>query len=248
MVDEKTGDGLITAVNEKQTSVVHFDFSFLRDERYLNSSKREEIDKLNLRELFKSEAEKAAQDLEIKQPLEIVVEIPSDSGEELNYVIESLGIGARTLPENKVLFQLDPANLHLVESLNKWQRRQIAHELNHVARGISDQTLLDALVFEGLATVYEENWGGEYLETPWGNTLKGESLKEEWQRIQKGLNLPFSNYQDWFYGENPDKPMWPGYALGKAIVKAYIGLHPDIPMKELVRKPSREILEQSKFA
>ena len=186
-------------------------------------------------------------DLEITQPLEIVVEIPSDSGEELNYVIESLGIGARTLSDRKILFQFDPANPHLLESLGKWRRRQIAHEINHTARYEQQETLLDALIFEGLAVNYEENWGGEHQDTPWGHALEPDQLKEEWQKAQKELNSPDYSHFVWFFGENQEHPNWTGYTLGTAIVKKYLELHPGEPMKELVKKPSQEILEQSKF-
>lgn len=244
MVDESSADKpiLTSKGSERKAPFGVFNFTFLDSPAYQNSAVRGEINQLDLPDFFIAEAEKVVKDLEIKKPLTITVGIPFE--DEDNYIIPLLGIGARTISDHEVIFQLDPDHQDIVTNISKWQTRQIAHELNHVARGISDQTLLDALVFEGLATVYEESWGGEYLETPWGNTLRGESLKEEWQRIQKGLNLPFSNYQDWFYGENPDNPTWPGYALGKAIVKAYIGLHPDIPMKELVRKQSREILSE----
>ena len=246
MPGEKSDKEPITATDEKQTSLGIFRFSYLADDRYLNSPAREEIDKLSLPELFVSEAEKAAQDLEIKQSLEIVIEIPS--ADEANFVIPTLGIGARTLSDKKVLFQLDLANPHILESLVKWQSRQIAHEFNHLARWeMQGKTLLDALIFEGLAVNYEENWGGEIQETPWGHALEPQQLKIEWQKAQKELNSPNYDYEGWFFGTNKTHPNWTGYASGTAIVKKYLDFHPDEPMKELVKKPSQEILEQSNF-
>lgn len=241
MPDEKTGNALIAETNEIQTSVGIFRFPYHKDPRYLTSPKREAIDKLNLRELFESEAKKVVKDLGITQSLEIVVEISSD-------VIENLGIAGRTSSEKEVVFQLDPSNSHVLESLVKWQKRQIAHEFNHLARWEMQEALLDALIFEGLAVNYEENWGGEYQETPWGHVLEPDQLKDEWQKAQKELNSPYYDYEGWFFGTNKTHPGWTGYTLGTAIVKKYLELHPDEPMKEIVKKPSQEILEQSKFA
>lgn len=107
--------------------------------------------------------------------------------------------------------------------------------------------MLNALIFEGLATNYEENWNNQKQETPWGHALTPDQLKAEWQKAKTELDSTNFDYSAWFFGKDDTHPSWTRYALGAAIVKAYLDLHPDKPMKELVRKPSKEILRESKF-
>lgn len=237
MPDEKT---------EIQAIPGNFHFDYLSDERYLTSPSREAIEQLNLPELFITEAEKATRDLGIEAPVPIMVMIPTSQDD--NYIIESLGIGAFTKHADKIIFQFDPSHPKIVESLQQWQDRQIAHEINHWARGdfYGEITLLNALIFEGLATNYEEGWGGANQETPWGHALDTEQLKTEWQKAKSELNSTNFDYSAWFFGTG-DHPHWTGYTLGTAIVRKYRQLHPNEPMREIIKKPSLEILEQSRF-
>lgn len=242
MTDEKTNNDFSRGGSERKTPFANFNFTYLDSPLYQNSQSREAIERLSLPELFIGTVEKAGKDLGVTTPVSVtVLALPTETGK---FIIPSLGIGARTISDKEVIFQFDPDHPKVVESLNKWQKRQIAHEFNHVVRGISDETLLDALVFEGLATVYEENWGGERLETEWGHALQQDQLKAEWQKAQKELDSTDYDYHGWFFGTNKSHPKWTGYALGTAIVQNYLRLHPDIPMRELVRKPSKEFLEK----
>jgi hypothetical protein len=229
------------------TSFGSFNFAFLDSPTYQNSPARAEIDKLNLPDLFVRTAEKAVKELAIDKPVSVTVMIPSPEDE--SFIIPSLGIGAYTFYNDKIVFQFDPAHPDIVANLKKWQGGQIGHELNHWARGdfYGEETLLNALIFEGLATVYEESWGGEKIQTPWGHALTPEQLKAEWQKAKTELDSTDFDYQDWFFGKSEGHPNWTGYTLGTAIVKAYLYLHPNTSMKELVRKPSTEILRESKF-
>ncbi len=240
---------------ETKTPQDNFDFSYQDSPIYLNSSARGEIEKINLPKLFTSTAEKVTKDLEISTPLIISVEAAITAKEGL--IIDELGIGAYANLYSKtpqILFLFDPSRSDIAANLIKWEARQIAHELNHVARWNSygEGALLDALIFEGLAVNYEENWGGEKQETLWGHVfdLEPKQLEIEWQKAQKELNstLAPDNYRDWFFGENKGHPRWTGYTLGTAIVKSYLDRHPNEPMRETVKKASEEILEKSGFA
>ncbi len=229
-------------MKETIASLKGFNFAFFDSPVYRNSPARGAIDKLNLPKLFVNTAAKVVEDLGITKPLSATVMVPSSEDE--NFIIERLGIGAYTFHGDKIIFQFNPNHHKIVKSLKQWQPRQIAHELNHWARGdwYGEDNLLNALVFEGLATVYEENWGGEKLATPWGNALKPKQLRKEWEKAKLELDSTDFDYQDWFFGTNNGHPNWTGYSLGTAIVKAYLKLHPHISMKELVRKTSKEIL------
>lgn len=247
MVDKKTATepGAQTNTLEKQTPLGKFVFSYPDSPLYLNSPVCKETERLDLPNLFTTEVAKVAKDLDITGPLKIIVEIPNPIED---YVIPELGIGARIKSDKKVLSQFDPSHKQIVENLVKWQGRIIAHELNHIARwNFSGITLLDALIFEGLAVNYEEHWGGKYQKSPWGNTLKAKQLKIEWRKAQKELGSTEYSHDDWFFGTYHGHPRWTGYALGTAIVKSYLDRHPKEPMREVLKKDSLEILEQSKF-
>ena len=231
---------------ENQTPQCKFQFYYREDPVYLSSPSHEAIERLNLRQIFETESAKAIKDLEIDKQLTISVIVPADIKN--SNIIDSLGIGAWTFSNDKasgVIFQLDPNHLDIVANISKWQGRIIAHEFNHLARcSFSGETLIDALVFEGLAVNYEENWGGKYQKSPWGNALKPKQLKIEWQKAQKELDstLTLDNYRDWFFGTSHGHPRWTGYALGAEIVRHYLKSNPSEPMREVVHKPSREIL------
>ena len=249
MADEHSADKQIVNGSEPEVTTPFgvFNFAYLNSPAYQNSPAREEIDELNLPKVFITAAEKAVKDLDIDKPVSITVMIPSPEDE--NFIISSLGIGAYTFHNDKIVFQFDPLHPKIIESLTKWQAGQIGHELNHWARGdwYGEETLLNALIFEGLATVYEENWGAKNLETPWGHVLTPEQMKEEWAKAKPEMDSTNFDYSAWFFGATDEHPNWTGYSLGTAIVKAYLDLHPDVQMKKLIIKPSKEILQESKF-
>ncbi len=238
----------IESIKSGQFSEVHSFSPFLNDIRFLNSPAKDGILQINLPETTVTIAEKVIRELRIKTPPTIIRSIPSL--EEMKYIIPTLGIGGRAISSSEIRLYIDPSHPKIVESLTTWCERQIAHELNHTARiqvGKRGSTLLDAFVSEGLATNYEENWGG-IKETPWGHALTKEQVTSEWQKAQNGLGSTNYDHSSWFYySRDEEHPMWTGYSLGTAIVKSYRELHPNETMLEIINKTSDEILEGSSF-
>ena len=79
-------------------------------------------------------------------------------------------------------------------------------------------TLLDALVFEGLALHFEAEERGEaplYAHST-------SDLHGLWERAQAQLDGPY-DYHAWFMGSAAqDLPRWGGYALGLELVRRFL--------------------------
>ena len=231
------------------TPTAIFLFPFLRDERYLNSSNHEVIRQLAGAENTVEHAQKVIRDLRIKKPIIITREIPND--DKRGIIIPSMGFGGIALSDKEVKLYFDPAHPNVVESLSGWSGRQIAHELNHIARWQVHKlgkTLLDAIISEGLATYSEERWDGEYKATKWGRALNPVQIRDEWQQAQHELDSISYNYTSWFFGRGGNHPIWTGYSLGAAVINAYFQRHPGVKMADVVRMPSKKILKESRFS
>jgi len=229
------------------TPFATFHFPYLRSPKFLDSASKDAINQLDIPGLTVQAAKQAIVDLGIKQNVDFTTVIPED--EERWKIIPSLGIGGSAF-FNEIRLYFDPEHPNVVESLRTWKAREVPHELNHVARYQANKigsSLLDIMVTEGLATYYEEQWGGEYLATPWGNALTPEQTVVEWQKAQSELGKSDYDYDEWFFGRNAAHPQWTGYTLGRMIVSEYFKKHPKEKMKKVVRKNSREILKKSGF-
>lgn len=234
-----------------ETPIATFHFRYLTDPRYTGADPgvKTTLEQLDIPRLTVTETEKTVKDLKIKKGFTATTLIPTT--EETEHIIPSLGIGGRAVSPTEVRYYFDPTHLRVVESLRLWKDRQIAHEMNHVARMQANKrgnTLLDAFLSEGLATYYEEHWGGTYQQTPWGHVLPQEKLNKIWRLAQLALFSRTYNYREWFFGQNGTYPVWTGYTLGTAIVDQYMVKHPRMSMSRLVQMQSTEILKQSGFA
>lgn len=193
-------------------------------------------------------AEKALLDLDINRKITITRLIPSQ--DQQWRIIPSMGIACRAVSPNAIELLFDPHNPNTINSLAVWSGRQIAHELNHIARMERNinihETLLDALISEGLGVYYEEHWG-EYKESHWGHVLSREELKKEWKKAERELYSKKFDYSDWFYGENNGHKIYSGYSLGNSIISELHKLHPDLPMSIAVRMKSKNLLEKSNY-
>lgn len=231
------------------TPIADFSFPFLRDPRFLNSSNRDAISRLDLQTLTVDTAIDVMRDLQIRQKIDITTLIPED--EEKWLIIPSLGFGGNTKSGAEIRLYIDPDHPKVIDTLRIWKKRQIAHELNHAARfqtGKMGRTLLDSIIAEGLATYYEEQLGDEYLSTPWGNALTPEQISTKWQKAKPELEKQDKDHDVWFFGKNGIHSVWTGYSLGTAIINEYFRTHPNEKMVTLVRKAAKDILRASGFS
>ena len=96
----------------------------------------------------------------------------------------------------------------------------LAHELHHVRRWRGPgygETLLEALVSEGLAQHFEAGFRGK----PPIYAQPTMDLATLWERAQPQLSAPH-DHAAWFYGsQTQDFPRWSGYALGYELVRRF---------------------------
>lgn len=122
----------------------------------------------------------------------------------------------------------------------------VYHEMNHAARWNKPgygNTLLDAIISEGLAIVFaEENWNS--FEAPWGK-YKQEEIKKYLEFLNKRNKDQDKNYNhtEWFFGKG--KPKWLGYKLGSFIVRVVKNKNLDINSLALVHMDSKKIIKLS---
>ncbi len=174
-------------------------------------------------------------------PREILVTVFADDG----VIPETGDLGAAVAP-GYVRWAVAPSYPEGVEGviLRRFSPA-LFHELHHLARGwvmygygpsLGD-ALLDSVISEGLATVFE--WEMTGLRPPWG---RYPAEVEEW--VEEMLSLPQSaSYGHWMY-KHPDGRRWVGYKVGAYIVekaKANSGLG----AAEMATFPTEQVLKMA---
>ncbi len=225
---------------------VTYRFQYLSNPEFLASPNRDVINQLGIDSVTVAAGEATLKELRLKRPIEIVVSVPAE--EDRWKIIPSLGIGGLATPETFINLYFDPSHPKIAENLKTWRARQVAHEINHLARfqaGKRGKVLLDMLISEGLATHHEEFFGGIYLPTPWGNSLSPEELVSEWEKAKLELFNHKYDYYSWFFGIGGGHPIHTGYTLGTEIVRSYFKKNPRAQMRDVVRMDSKTILQKS---
>ncbi len=149
-------------------------------------------------------------------PLDVVIK----AGQ---FVLEGKGCLGYCPEPGIVYLTVDPHSSDLSEeSLT----RMFAHELHHAARWDGPgygRTLGEALVSEGLAGHFAlEVCGGD--PEPW-ERLDSSVLHAFFERAAEQWSQPWYDHNAWFFG-TAEIPLWCGYSLGFALVKAYLREHP----------------------
>lgn len=157
-------------------------------------------------------------------------------------VIPGFCHGARTLDPYTVRISLDPKFPNFKNALKAELPRTISHELHHTVRWkFMGKTLLDAMIFEGLASRFEQEvWGGK--PPAWATALSKDKLLEMLDLARKEYNSTTYDYIGWFFGKKKFS-RWTGYSLGYFLVSEYIKKHPDETAAFLVSKPARIFIE-----
>ncbi|MFL1467386.1 DUF2268 domain-containing putative Zn-dependent protease [Marinobacter sp. HN1S83] len=186
----------------------------------------------------------AAADLEIRSHLGGLpqdIELACQAGE---FVIPETGEMGTAIAPKRVGWTVNSKVPGGVAAIACAQLRfTLFHELHHLVRGWvmyggpEPTSFMEGVVSEGLATVFERDFGGR--ETPWG---KYPEDIEEW--IAELLELPVSApYNQWMF-QHPDGRSWIGYRAGTYIADQAI-LASGLSAADLALVPSDEILRMS---
>lgn len=132
-----------------------------------------------------------------------------------------------------------------------WKRalpKTIAHEFNHavVLKYQKWTTLLDSMIFEGLAEHFKEAiFGGG--RSPWTKALPLPESRVAFARLRKNITSASPKLYYKVFFENKTYPRWTGYTIGYHIVEQFIKSEPSVPWEKLVKYPPTKILWKSGF-
>lgn len=193
-----------------------------------NGVSREEI-----RECITNATEEVAKILELPEHLNITIR-PQEG---MNIIPET-GEGGYTVDTELVLLTFDADVPYGKELLMKSLRERVFHELNHVYRWMDlkiDRHMLNSVVFEGLATAFEDEYAG--AEPLWGK-YDGEPV-EEWL---KELSTKTNTEYDAYFFRHADGRRWMGYKVGTWLVREAMK-NSGKTVIELTRMQWRELIE-----
>lgn len=152
-----------------------------------------------------------------------------------NYtVIPEMGIGGYSPAQNIVYVSIDPT--HDIKEQDLYMT--MLHELHHAARWRSPgygSTLREALLSEGLATLFEEEVTGA---TP--IYAKVAIAQKQINAAKKELDNSHYNHRMWFISGNETIPHWFGYSYGYKLAKD-ASLRLNKTAAELVNTPISEL-------
>ena len=147
----------------------------------------------------------------------------------------------------------------------KWLTYTVTHEYIHLVRNLlfprglaggkliymktqRPETLLDAMVAEGLADVFATR-ALENIEPPWIDALTPELERRMWPRVHRRLQVSdTTEIRRILFGDNDRIPPWTGYTVGYRIVEGYLRENPDAQPANLVGQPASAIFEGSGYA
>ncbi len=148
------------------------------------------------------------------------------------------GIGGFTPNAHTVLISLNPKHANFKNSLKNQLLFTLVHELHHTIRWqkpVEGDTLLEAMIFEGLADHFVQEVTGRKRPSPWSLALTSEQKKVFLKKAREEWDKPTYDNNLWFFGSRPDViPRWTGYTLGYDLVARYLNKNPDKKASSLV--------------
>ena len=148
------------------------------------------------------------------------------------------GIGGFTPNENLIFISLNPQHLDFKKALKDELSFILAHELHHTIRWqkqVEGDTLLEAMIFEGLADHFAQEVTGRSKPSPWSYALTSEQKKAFLKKASEMWNEPTYDNDLWFFGSKPNIiPRWTGYTLGYDLVFAYLQVNHGSSASKLV--------------
>lgn len=167
---------------------------------------------------IKSSFERASKTVSNKINLDKVDVICID---DKSMVIPEIGIGGYTPSRHVSYLYIDgPKQIEESEIYNT-----LCHELHHAKRydGPSyGDTLFDSMVFEGLATAFEDEVSGgkAFLPSELRKRLSTDDLIKK--AFKDFLIKDFNHYRWFIYDDTKKLPRWAGYEMGYNIVSGYM--------------------------
>lgn len=131
--------------------------------------------------------------------------------------IEDLGVGGYCPSAHLVFVAIDPDSqvFSVSDAWHEFFISTIAHELHHAKRWQGPGyglRLIDSMVSEGLATMYETAWTGT---APLYAKIEAD-ISALWQQAAP-IAAEHGHHAEWFFGSET-VPRWAGYAVGTALV------------------------------
>lgn len=183
---------------------------------------------------------RCAKNIELSKRIKIFV-LPTYN----KFIIQKMsGVGAFTLDSNTILLFLSPRK--------NWEKNLIntvAHEYAHsiTYRYHSPSTLLDSLVFEGIAENFRDKVIGG-LPTPLVKTLGKKRAHIILNDIRPHLNSTATKYYlSIFLGWDKKYPVWSGYSIGYHIVKSYLSDKTNLAWDTVFKENPANIFTGSTF-
>ncbi len=142
------------------------------------------------------------------------------------------GIGGFTPNAHTIFISLNHRHPRFKEALANELFFMLAHELHHTIRWqktVEGDTLLEALIFEGLADHFAMEVTGRKKPSVYSSALTPEQKKVFYEKASREWKEPTYGNALWFYGSTPAVvPKWAGYTLGYDLVGKYLQVHPKL--------------------
>ncbi len=123
----------------------------------------------------------------------------------------------------------------------------IFHEALHIAQGhtllSNDAPLLESMVYEGLATVFEREIVG--IDQPYGKYPKDVSIIEDWVDRISLINPPVdfeSEYSRWAFYDSDEDEAWKLYRVGTWYIDQVLSENKNLSIIDLTKMTAKEIL------
>lgn len=121
----------------------------------------------------------------------------------------------------------------------------LCHELHHAKRYKSigyGETLLDSMIFEGLAIAFEEEVSGKDAFMP-AELLARNDTKSLIAKIEDNFSDKGFEHFRWFiFDETGNLPRWAGYEVGYYLVRHYLSAHKNKKASELVHEAATSFI------
>lgn len=156
-----------------------------------------------------------------------------------NLVIPEYGIGGYSPGPNNAYIYIDPNSENITE---QGLIETLLHEMHHCMRWRDPgygETLGEAMVSEGMASLYEEEFIGS---PPIYASVKLQD--KDIDHAIKLINDKNYDHYEWFFG-NKNIPKWFGYSYGYNLCKMYAKKH-NTNSKAMINIPAIKIINDSK--